>query len=64
MKAQDRAKRRTMRAAARAPNWLRHAAATKASTKRKHIHGTFGPASAVRRIDPASYDPQAGKGPR
>jgi len=41
--------RKMMKAAARAPNWVRHIAATKAH--RGRIKGTFGPASEVRYIE-------------
>lgn len=42
-------RRKMMKAAAKAPNWVRHIAATKAH--RGRLKGTFGPASEVRYIE-------------
>jgi len=50
-------------AAARAPNWVRVAAATiwpmpkEMAQYRKNRSGKFGPASDVRQLDPATYIP-------
>jgi hypothetical protein len=55
-------KRKMLRAAAKAPRWVRDTAAAKFDPHGERRHresklGTFGAASDVRQIDPATYEP-------
>lgn len=55
-----KAKKQQARAAAKAPGWVRDIAAANFDPHGNRRHreqqlGTFGPASPVRRIDPAEY---------
>jgi hypothetical protein len=57
----NKGKRKMMRNAAKAPNWVRHVAAIKVTPAERQAHknrklGTFGAASEVRIIDPKDYD--------
>lgn len=57
-----RAKRKQLRAAAKAPRWVRDIAAAhfdphgKRAFRERQL-GTFGAASPVRHVDPKSYEP-------
>jgi len=54
-------RRQMMRAAAKAPNWIRHFAAHKGHEKEKLVAyanrklGIYGPPAPVRHVDPATY---------
>ena len=56
-----------MRAAAKAPNWIRHIAAYKGHEKKKLVAyanrklGIYGPPAPVRHIDPATYVAKRGR---